>query len=90
MLDQIRMHLGRLDAARIEVMEDPDFEPKAGLLLRVSLDEAYWHLPPQQFLELLKRLPDAVGADAVHQVIEREATAVWHGPAPEESRDTML
>jgi hypothetical protein len=90
MLDQIRMQLERLDAARIEVVEDPDFEPKAGRLLRVSLDEAYWHLPPQQFLELLKGLADAAGADAVHQAIEREATAVWHGPAPEESRDTML
>lgn len=90
MLDQIRMHLKRLDSPQIEVAEDPDFEPKAGRLVRVSLDEAYWHLPPQQFLELLKTLPDAAGADAVHQVIEREATAVWHGPAPEESRDTML
>jgi hypothetical protein len=79
-----------LDASQIEVKEDPDFEPKAGRLLHVSLAEAYWHLPPQQFLELLKALPDASGADAVHQAIEREAVAVWHGPAPEQSRDTPL
>lgn len=90
MLDQIRNHLARLNAARIEVKEDLDFEPKAGRLLHVSLEEAYWHLPPQQFLELLKALPDAAGPGAVHEAIEREATAVWHGPAPEESRDTML
>jgi hypothetical protein len=56
----------------------------------VSLDGADWHFSPQQFLELLKGLADAAGADAVHQSMEREATALWHGPAPEESRDTML
>lgn len=90
MIEQILNHLTRLDAGRIEVAEDLEFEPKAGRLLRVSLDEAYWHLPIQQFLELLHRLPDGAGDDAVHQLIEREATAVWHGPAPEDSRDTML
>lgn len=90
MRDLIQMHLMRLDATNIKVADDPDFEPKAGRLLRVSLDEAYWHLPPQQFLELLKDIPDGAGSGAVHQAIEREATAVWHGPAPEDSRDTLL
>jgi hypothetical protein len=90
MLDKIRAHLKRLNASEMQVADDPDFEPKAGRLLHVSLEEAYWHLPPQEFLELLKRLPDGVGATEIHRALESQVTAVWHGPAPEESRDTPL
>ncbi len=90
MIEKIRQQLIRLNATRIQVAEDSEFEPKVGRLLRVALDNAYWHLPPQHFLELLKAMPNGSGDDAVHQAIERESPAVWHGPAPEDSRDTPL
>lgn len=88
MLNEIKSELERLDATSTRVTIDADFEPKVGDLLKVELGDAYWHLFPQRFLELLKELPDGAGSDAVRTAIERQATFVWHGPAPDRSRDT--
>jgi len=88
MLDEIRAELGRLAAKSVRVRMDTEFEPKAGPLVKVEIDSAYWHLPPQDFSKLLEELPDGVGSEAVKVAIEKKATSVWHGPAPHGSRDT--
>lgn len=88
MLQEIQMQLTRLSADAIQIALDDDFEPETGTLLRVELDDAYWHLLPEDFLELLKELPDGAGADRVHRAIETGAMHVWHGPSPKDSRDT--
>ncbi len=90
MIDQIRAELVRLEAHEVEVSDDGDFEPAAGHLVQVDLAGAYWHLLPEHFLGLLAALPDGAGATSVHQAIESEGQAVWHGPAPPESRDSTL
>jgi hypothetical protein len=88
MLDRIKAELVRVAATDLEVALDDDFEPAAGTLLRVAREAAYWHLPPEQFLLLLRDLPSGAGSDKVHRAIESRATAVWHGPSPAGSRDT--
>jgi len=90
MLPDISAELIRIHANNVRVSFDEDFEPAAGELLRVQVGDAYWHLLPEQFLELLRQLPDCIGADAVHRAIEEHAPAVWHGPAPPDARDTAL
>jgi hypothetical protein len=49
---------------------------------------SFWHLLPEQFLALLTELPDRAGTEAVHRAIEKRASAVWHGQAPDGTRDT--
>lgn len=90
MISEIKSELVRLNAKEVVVREDDDFEPEAGPLVEVEYEGAHWHLLPEEFLELLRSLPDGAGADAVHRVIEAEGHAVWHGPAPPESRDSLL
>jgi len=90
MEDDIRSELRRLDAEEIVVRLDEEFEPKAGVLLRVAFHDAYWHLLPQHFLTLLRELPDGAGTEGVHRAIEKRGSAVWHGPAPKSTRDSAL
>lgn len=87
MLDDIRAELARLAADDVVVALDDEFDPDVGTLLRIERDDAYWHLLPENFLALLKELPDGAGSAAVHRVIEKKGVGVWHGPAPEDSRD---
>jgi len=88
MLEDIRAELKRLGANSVRVSLDRDFEPKAGELVKVELGPSYWHLLPPAFLELLKELKDGAGNEAVKAAIEKKGTHVWHGPAPEGSRDS--
>lgn len=88
MLGHIRAELERLAASEIEVALDEAFAPEAGPTLRIQWQEAYWHLLPEDFLELIRELPDAAGPAEIHRAIETRATAVWHGPSPRNSRDT--
>ncbi len=90
MEEDIRSELRRVNAQEIVVCMDEQFEPKAGVLLKVEFNDAYWHLLPEHFLELLRGLPDGAGTDGVHQAIEEHGTAVWHGPAPKGARDNSL
>jgi hypothetical protein len=87
-LKEIQAELRRVGATSIRVSLDRDFEPKAGELLKVELGPAYWHLQPQEFLQLLNELPDKAGDEAVKTAIGTKATGVWPGPAPSGSRDT--
>lgn len=88
MLSQIRAELKRLSASDVAVSLDDEFEPRAGTLVKIELDEAYWHLLPNDLLELLDDLPDDAGSEAVRTAIEKKGPFVWHGPSPEGSRDT--
>ena len=88
MLEQIRGELRRLDAKLVGVTLDRQFEPEAGELLRVKLGSADWHLPPADFLALVRDLSDGAGDEAVKEAIEIKGAHVWHGPAPRDSRDT--
>lgn len=90
MYHDIRLELRRVHAEEIAVRADEQFEPKAGVLLEVEFDEAYWHLLPEHFLELLRDLPDGAGTDGVHRAIEERGSAVWHGPSPRGARDNAL
>ena len=56
MYNDIRSELRRVHAEEIIVQVDERFEPKAGALLEVELNDAYWHLLPEHFLELLVSL----------------------------------
>ncbi len=87
MLEDIRAELDRIGATDISVALDDDFEPDVGTMVRVQHDEAYWHLLPERFLELLKDIRDGAGAAEVHDTIEREGVGVWRGPSPKDSRD---
>jgi len=87
MLKKIRRELQRLSADNVSVTLDHDFAPDVGELVKVVLKDAYWHLLPEQFLALLKDLPDDAGSEAIRTAIEKKAPQVWHGPSPE-SRDT--
>jgi hypothetical protein len=89
-LKQLDAELTRLGAEDVLLAMDEDFEPDAGPLVKVEIEDAYWHLPPSDLLQLLRELPDKAGSDAIKQTIEQNAQAVWHGPAPEDSRDTPL
>ncbi len=87
-LREIRHHLQRIGANRVQVALDPDFEPQAGVLVHVQLQDAEWRVLPEQFQELLKDMPAGAGDEAVKRAIESKADNVWHGPAPTDSRDT--
>jgi hypothetical protein len=87
-LEQIQSELRRLGAKSVRASLDRSFEPKAGELVKVELGPAYWHLQPQEFLQLLKDLPDGAKDEAVKTAIGKKATGVWPGPAPSGSRDT--
>jgi len=89
-LKQLDAELKRLGARDVSLSLDEAFEPDAGVLAKVEIQDAYWHLPPNDLLELLRDLQDGAGSDAIKQTIEQNATTVWHGPAPEDSRDTPL
>lgn len=88
MLDEIKSELHRLSADGTAVTLDCQFAPEAGELVKVVIDHAYWHLPPDHLLTLLKELPSGGGSESVRVAIEQKATFVWHGPAPKDSRDT--
>lgn len=87
MFEEIQHELARLRAKAVRVSMDAEFEPEAGELVKVELGSAYWHLLPSDFLQLIQQLPDGAGAKAIKKEIERKAPKVWHGPAPEGSRD---
>lgn len=87
-IEQLGNELKRLDANDASVGLDDDFEPDAGKLVHLRIGGAYWHFLPGTLLPLLKRLPDKAGGEAIKQMIERNASMVWHGPSPKGSRDT--
>lgn len=88
MLDEIRSELARVSASEVKVTHDPTFEPEMEELIKIEIDQAFWHFLPQNFLELLRELPDGAGADGVHAAIEKHGPHVWHGEEPQGSRDT--
>lgn len=87
-LQHIRDHLQRIGASRVQVSLDANFEPQAGELVSVKLQDAEWRLLPEQFEQLLKEVPAGAGDEAVKRAIETKADNVWHGPAPTDSRDS--
>jgi hypothetical protein len=87
-LQGIRDELRRVGAGKVQVAIDPNFEPKAGELVRVKLESAEWRLLPPELEQLLKELPENAGDEGVRKAIETKTSAVWHGPAPKDSRDT--
>jgi hypothetical protein len=87
-LQGIHRELRRINAARVNATLDPEFEPEAGVLVCVQLDAAEWRLPPAELEQLLKDVPAGAGDEAVKRAIEQQGNAVWHGPAPKDSRDT--
>lgn len=87
-LKEIQAELRRVAATSVRVSLDRDFEPKAGELVKVELGPAYWHLQPQELLQLLNEISDKAGDEAVKTAIGKKAKGVWPGPAPEGSRDT--
>ena len=88
MLDEIQSELSRLDAADVKVTHDPEFDKEVDELVKIEIDQAFWHFLPQNFLELLRDLPDGVGAEGMHRAIEKHGPHVWHGQEPHGSRDT--
>jgi hypothetical protein len=87
-LQEERDQLERLDAQDVQLALDDQFEPEAGILLRVEVGLAFWHLPPGEFHRLIRDLPDGAGSEAIKQTIEADAMHVWHGPSPPRSRDS--
>lgn len=88
MLQVIKIELARLNATKTKVALDREYEPEAGELIEVEIEDASWHLLPGVFLALLKDMPDGAGCEAIRVAIEKKATFVWHGPSPKESRET--
>ncbi len=88
MLDEIRSELSRLRAPEVEVTPAPDFDDEVDELIKIEIEQAFWHFLPQNFLELLRDLPGGAGAEGVHAAIEKHGHHVWHGEAPHGSRDT--
>ncbi|MCA9153861.1 MAG: hypothetical protein R3C99_21505 [Pirellulaceae bacterium] len=89
MIEQIRDELNRLDAGAVQVRLDREFEPKAGELVRIDIDDAYWHMLPADFHTLLQDLPNGAGEEQVHRAIESfDSQQVWHGHSPDGSRDS--
>jgi hypothetical protein len=89
MLDEIKSELSRISADQVKVELDSEFEPEAGELVKIELDDAYWHMQPQPFLELIKELPDDAGSEGVRMAIERDGSpVVYRGPEPDGNRDT--
>jgi hypothetical protein len=87
MLSEIKLELRRLGATQAKVVLDGDFEPSAGELVKIEFGGAYWHMLPDQFRALLADLPDGAGSEAIRRTIEEKGPMVWHGPAPENSRE---
>jgi hypothetical protein len=87
-MEQLENELKRLGASDASVTLDEEFEPSAGSLVYLRVGTAYWHFLPGSLLPLLQRLPNNAGNEAIKQMIERNATMVWHGPSPKGSRDT--
>lgn len=87
-LEMIRSEMSRVATKSMRASMDTTFDPNAGPLVKVELEAAHWHLQPQEFLVLLRTLPDGAGDEAVRTAIEKKATGVWRGPAPSGSRDT--
>jgi hypothetical protein len=87
-LQAIHRELRRIHAPGVKAALDPSFEPETGELVRVQLDAAEWRLPPAELEQLLKDVPSGAGDEAVKRAIEQHGNAVWHGPAPKDSRDT--
>ena len=87
MLDDIKTELSRVSATEVVVSLDSEFEPDAGTLVKIGLGEAYWHMMPEHFHTLLQEIPSGAGSEAVRHAIEAKGKHVWHGPAPEGSRD---
>ena len=85
-LSEIRQHLQRLGANNVQVSLTDDFEPRAGTLVRIDYEGAYWHLLPTRLLEILRDLKDGGGGGEVRSAIERGGHGVWHGPSPPDSR----
>lgn len=89
MLDAIKQELSRLSAEKVRVSTDREFDREAGELIKIELDDVYWHMHPQPFLEVLKDLPDGAGEEGVRMAIENGANpAVYRGPSPDGTRDT--
>ena len=89
-ISQIRDELKRLSIDDGKATLDPEFEPEAGELVKLEIGSAYWHLLPQELLNLMEELPDGAGGEQLKRAIEQSAAHVWHGPAPEGSRDRSL
>ena len=87
MFDEIRAELDRVSASGVKTTPDAEFEPSAGELVKIELGEAYWHMQPTNFLELLKQLPDDAGAEGVREAIETKGHPIWHGPSPDGERE---
>lgn len=87
-IEQLDNELRRLGASDAAVKLDEEFEPDAGTLVYLRVGAVYWHFLPGALLPLLQSLPNKAGNEAIKRVIERNATAVWHGPSPKGSRDT--
>ena len=87
MLNDIRAEHDRVGATEVRTTLTSECEPEAGELVKVEFDEAYWHLAPMEFLQLLKDRPAGAGADEIKRISESEAVKVWHGPAPPDARD---
>jgi hypothetical protein len=85
---EIRKELRRIGASKVRVALDSKFEPRAGELVLAKLEAAEWRLLPQEFAQLLKEVPAGRGDEGVRKAIETQGNAVWHGPAPKDSRDT--
>ena len=88
MLERAKAELLRLDATDVYIELDHEFEPNAGVLIKVSHNGAVWRLLPGKLEELAGELPDGAGGDAIRQAIETKAHAVWRGSSPSGSRDS--
>ena len=89
-ISQIRDELKRLAIKNGRATLDPEFEPEAGELVKLEIGAAYWHLLPKELLNLMQDLPGGAGDEQLKRAIEQSAAHVWHGPAPEGSRDRSL
>jgi hypothetical protein len=81
--------LKRLNAEDVQLSLDGDFEPSAGTLLKVEVGLAFWHLPIDDFNQLISEIPDGCGGEAIKRAIETHALHVWHGPSPTQMRDNF-
>ena len=88
MLSEIRSELQRISADQVRVSLNDEFEPEAGTLVKIELGDAYWHMVPQQFLDIVQAIPDDSSSEDVRIAIEKHGPFVWHGPSPKGSRDT--
>jgi hypothetical protein len=86
-ISDIRRELDRLAAPQVKIALDSGFEPDTGTLLKIEYDGAHWHMIPQDFRNLLAEMPDRCGPGHIKAAIEAKANPVWHGPAPQGSRE---